>query len=938
MRRTSFLVLLVVLLAACNRSGFEKTTDGVVVKLNGGKDSPSYLKVQVVTDDIIHVQGLNNLADADQPSLIVAGDLAAPVVWSLEEGETSVKLITPSLTTEIALGNGQIKFIDKNGKVKLQEIQGPCKSMVPFREGDKKLYRIRDIFESPADEAFYGLGQHQNDEFNYKGLDVELQQYNIVAVVPFVYSSYNYGILWDNYSITRFGDPRNYEDISGLILKDKTGREGGLTATYYNANGEVVVEQQENKIAYDNLETVKTTPAAFKMANNSKVIWEGDIASKSEGVHKFKWYVASYSKLWIDGELVIDNWRQCWNPWFIKFNIDFKKGESHHVKMEWIPDAGISYCDLTYLDSKNEADQQKLSLWSESAEKIDYYFISGQNADQVIDGYRQLTGKAPIVPKWALGLWQSRERYKNWNEMVDVVKEYRRRQIPFDNIVLDWMYWPQDKWGDHDFDPQFFPDPEKRIGEIHDMNAKIMISVWPKFYVGTENYKLFEKNGWLFTKNVDLKNLDWVGPGYLSTFYDSYNPDAREAYWKGIDEKLFSKGIDAWWLDATEPDIHSNVSLAEKKSTMTPNYFGSGEQYFNTFSLLQAKGVYEGQRNSNPDQRVFILTRSCFAGQQRYGAATWSGDVVSRWHDLSAQVSAGLNMALSGIPYWTTDIGGFDLETRFIRKDPAHQSEWRELNTRWFQFGAFCPIFRIHGKYPFREIWNIAPEGSVEYNSMVYYDKLRYRLMPYIYSLAGSAYLNNSTMMRPLVMDFGSDDKVKNIGDQFMFGPALLVCPVTEFGKRQREVYLPAGADWYDFYTGQKFSGGQTIVADAPIDRLPLFVKAGSVIPFGPDIDYAMEASDQPVKLVVYPGNDGEFTLYEDAGDNYNYEKGEYSTISFSVQQAGQSLKLSKKTGNFGSPDRTFTIVVASDQNRYPYGGAKEKKVTYQGEELIVEL
>ena len=371
---------------------------------------------------------------------------------------------------------------------------------------------------------------------------------------------------------------------------------------------------------------------------------------------------------------------------------------------------------------------------------------------------------------------------------------------------------------------------------------------------------------------------------------------------------------------------------------MTPNYFGSGEQYFNSYSLLQAKGVYEGQRETNPNQRVYILTRSCFAGQQRYGAVTWSGDIVSRWNDLSDQVQAGLNVALSGIPYWTTDIGGFDLETRFSKKEPEHQPEWRELNTRWFQFGAFCPIFRIHGKFPYREIWNIAPIGSEEYNSMVYYTQLRYHLMPYIYSLAGSAYHQNYTMMRPLIMDFGADANVNNIGDQFMFGPSLMACPVVSFKQRQREVYLPTGADWYDFYTGKKYSGGQTIVAEAPLDRIPLFVKAGSVVPLGPEISYAMEKSDKPLKIVVYEGANGSFDLYNDAGDNYDYEKGSYSFIPIQYNQSTKELIFGAVKGSYEVQQNDIEIHLLGEGKPLNINAKPLKTVRYEGNEVTVQL
>lgn len=937
--RILMLVTVAMLLVSCGESSYKQTNDGVIVTLDGNNDSPKYLKVQVVTNDIVRVQGLNDISDADIASLVVVDDsIFGKAEWKLEEADNTVKLITPELTTEIALGSGNIKFIDKDGNIKLQEVPTNGKTMKPFKEGDKTLYSIRQMFESPDDEAFYGLGQHQNGEFNYKGLDVELLQYNIVAVVPFLYSSKNYGILWDNYSITRFGDPRPYENINTLILKDKNGNEGGLTATYYDKDGNVVAERQEQDIDYRDLETVKNIPDSFKMTNNSRIVWEGKVSSNVEGLHKFRLYVASFSKLWIDGELVLDNWRQCWNPWYYKFNIDMKSGESHDIKLEWILDSNISYCSLTCLDSQNESDQQKLSLFSESGNKIDYYFVSGDCADDIVDGYRYLTGKAPIVPKWAMGYWQSRERYKSWEEMINVIKEYRKRDIPFDNIILDWMYWPEPMWGDHQFDPERFANPVENIQAIHDLNAHFMISVWPKFCTNTNNYKLFEENGWLFTKNVDLRNLDWVGPGYLSTFYDAYNPDAREAFWKGINDSLYSKGVDAWWLDAVEPDIHSNVTLAEKKSTITPNYMGSGEQFFNSYSLVQAKGVYEGQRKSDPDSRVFILTRSCFAGQQRYGAVTWSGDVVSRWSDLHDQVRAGLNMSLSGIPYWTTDIGGFDVEKRYSDKEAEHLPEWRELNTRWFQYGVFCPIFRVHGKFPYREMWEIAPTGSKEYNSLVYYTNLRYRLMPYIYSLAGNTYSDNGTIMRPLIMDFENDKNVNNIGDQFMFGQSIMVCPITQFKQYQREIYLPEGTNWFDYYSGKVLNGGQKIVADAPIDRIPLFVKAGSIIPFGPKISYAMEETGKPVKIVVYAGDNGEFTLYEDAGDNYNYENGEFASIKFAYNQENGELSIGKKCGSFGPSNRTFEIYLIKENQTFDFDGKPDATIDYAGEDMVVNL
>jgi alpha-D-xyloside xylohydrolase len=370
-----------------------------------------------------------------------------------------------------------------------------------------------------------------------------------------------------------------------------------------------------------------------------------------------------------------------------------------------------------------------------------------------------------------------------------------------------------------------------------------------------------------------------VGLGYVSTFFDPFSEDARNLYWKHINQNIFSKGFDAWWVDATEPDLQSNISPGERLLRMHPNALGTAARHENAFSLVMTKGIYENQRKSKPDQRVFMLTRSAYAGQQRYAAATWSGDVAARWHDLKAQIPAGLNFSLSGIPYWTTDIGGFAVEQRYERQKESDLDEWRELNTRWFQFGAFCPLFRSHGQFPYREMFNIAPEDHPAYQTMLSYDKLRYRLMPYIYSLTGMVTQKDYTIMRALVMDFGQDKKVLTIGDQYMFGPALLVNPVTEYKVRTRKVYLPAGSGWYDLKSGQYHKGRQAIQADAPYTDIPLFVKAGSILPCGPEIQHTEEKPADPIRLFVYTGGDGSFTLYEDENVNYNYEQGKFAII-----------------------------------------------------------
>jgi alpha-D-xyloside xylohydrolase len=481
------------------------------------------------------------------------------------------------------------------------------------------------------------------------------------------------------------------------------------------------------------------------------------------------------------------------------------------------------------------------------------------------------------------------------------------------------------------------------VGELHDkLNTQIMISVWPKFYVGTKNYEEFKKKGWLYMRNIEKGQKDWVGPGYVSTFYDPYSSGARDLFWKQINEHLFSKSFDAWWLDCTEPDIQSNLSRAETRLRMHPTAIGSGARYRNTYSLINSKGVYESQRETNPYKRVFILTRSAFAGQQRYSAATWSGDIAARWYDLRAQIPAGLNFSLSGLPYWTTDVGGFAVESRYMDAKGKDLDEWRELMTRWFQFAAFCPLFRVHGQYPYREIFHVAPEDHPAYQSMLYYDKLRYRLMPYIYSLTGMVTHRDYTIMRALVMDFGYDEKVLNIADQYMFGPSLLINPVTEYKSRKRTLYLPEGTGWYELKTGKHLEGGQKIVADAPYTDIPVYVKEGSVIPFGPEIQYSTEKPADPLILYVYTGANADFELYEDENVNYNYEKGNFSIIPIKYEELTHTLTIGERKGEFqGMLDiRTINVIWATKdrETKLDFNIKPDEILEYDGKEKSVKL
>ena len=923
--------------AACSQKPtFEKFESGIIIRPTNATGNVRAIKIEVVNDDIIHVVATAEDTFSTSQSLMVV-PYQANTQWRFADNKTTASVSTAHVTAEVSLTTGEVIFKDATGNVILREQQDGGKVLTATQVDNQNAYAITQTFESPADEAFYGLGGHQNGQMNYKGEDVELVQHNIVDVVPFVYSSKNYGILWDNYSISYFGDARSYQPLSTLQLFDKSGKSGGLTADYYVDNS-IVKSTIESEINYEFLETPQVDNFPKDVAQRGKVVWEGSFTSDVEGEHKFLVYASGYFKVWIDGKLLMDKWRQNWNPWTNKFKVNIAKNEKHSIKIEWISEGG--FMAVKHLDPLSNEQQQKLTLTSEIADEINYYFIKGEDADGVISGYRALTGKAPIVPSWAMGFWQSRERYKNENEIVGVVEEYRKRQIPLDNIVLDWQYWEDPQWGSHEFDLKRFPDPKGMIATLHNkLHVNLMISVWPKFNKGTRNYEEMNKNGFLFTNNIQKQRKDWVGIGYESTFYDPFNAKAGSMFWNQIDQKLNRIGVDAWWLDATEPDMHSNISIDERKVNMSPTALGPGAKYFNAYSLMNSKSVYEGSRRANPNKRVFILTRSAYAGQQRYAAATWSGDIVSRWSDMQDQIATGVNFALSGIPYWTMDIGGFAVESRYYDAKGETLDEWRELNLRWFQFGAFAPLFRSHGQYPYREIYNIAPQGHEVYNSLVYYDKLRYKLMPYIYSLAGKTYVDDYTIMRGLVMDFNNDEKVRNIGDQYMFGPSLLVNPVYAFKARTRNVYLPDGNGWFDFYDGTFYKGGQTITANAPLDKIPVFVRAGSIIPTGPDLQYTGEKPADKITLYIYSGKDADFELYEDEGVNYNYERGHYTIIPLHYDDATKTLTIGERQGSFNNmlTSRKFEIVWVKVDKPAGMGNSRPSQVVdYNGKKLTV--
>ncbi|MGA8595087.1 MAG: glycoside hydrolase family 31 protein [Bryobacteraceae bacterium] len=557
---------------------------------------------------------------------------------------------------------------------------------------------------------------------------------------------------------------------------------------------------------------------------------------------------------------------------------------------------------------------------SEVADSIDYYFIYGPDFDSIVAAYRELTGKAPLLGRWAYGFWQSKNRYSSQSELLGVARKYRELHIPVDNIVQDWFWWT--RTGEMKFNGNY-PDPQQMINELHSDHFHLMLSIWPFFYPGTSTYEDMKRRGFFF----DYTKVAGFHPQGMAV-YDATNPEARKYYWNLV-KPLFEMGVDAWWMDTTEPETEGreeNVMLDRKLA------IGSGTRYANIFPLLDTSAIYDGQRSETDKKRVFILSRSAFAGSQRYGVTAWSGDVLSDFETYKRQIPAGLNFALSGMPYWTTDIGGF------IMGDPASPA-YRELFVRWFQYGAFCPIFRTHGTRTTKqnELWSY---GAGAQQILTKFDMLRYRLLPYIYSLAWKVTDNSYTIMRPLVMDFRDDPRVFDIGDQFMFGPSILVNPVTEENATNRHLYLPE-TKWYDFWTGAVMDGGKAIDAPAPLDRIPLFVRAGSIVPLGPEEEWAAEKPDAPFEIRVFRGADADFTLYEDEGDSYNYEKGMYATIPFHWDDGRQVLTIADRKGQFpGMPDKkTFQIVFVAQGHGADVSptASPDKIVEYSGKQVLVQ-
>ena len=805
-------------------------------------------------------------ATEELKELIFVTKTSAPA-FQVADSPLKLEIKAPKITISLDKQTGKLTYADKSGKVFLSEKSDSRKLSSGTIQGES-CYMVEQSFESPADEYIFGLGQFQDGQYNLKNVARRLTQVNTQIAIPFIYSSKGYGLLWHQYGLTDFNPTDNFIPL---------------------------VKQEQPTTASAQMAEVTTTSGTQRVSQNQS-LYQGKFTVPEDGEYSIFLDLGDMGNrhfVVIDGKPCMDQ-SNMWLPPTSGTLLKLKAGE-HQVQV-------LCKSDNTPKLSWKLSDNST-TFRSPVAQGLDYVVFYGPSADDVIASYRNLSGNAPMFPQWAYGFWQCRERYMSGTHLVETVKEFRKRNLPVDVIVQDWQYWGSRGWGVPQFDEKNYPNPAGFIKELHDLNAHFNISIWSNPDKNSTIGKEF------VLKNRFIPDTKWL---------DYFNAETRKEYWNTLKVNMFDNGVDSWWMDAVEPE---NDAL---KGTET--HMGLGDFYRLTYPLMVSQAVSEGQRETSSDKRVCILTRSAFPGQQRYGIINWSGDIGGTWEVFRIQIVAGLNYTITGFPYWTTDIGGFFRPGRSQYTD----EKYHELLTRWYQWGTFNPIFRMHGYMTETEPWKYGQKVEDNMRKML---NLRYQLLPYIYSEAWQITKNGSTIMRPLVMDFNGDTAAVNSKFQYMFGKSLLVAPVTEANVNQWNVYLPIDADWFDFWTGKHFAGGQTIKTDAPLDKIPLFVKAGSVIPMGKVIQSSAEKSDT-LEIRVYEGADARFELYEDEGDNYNYEKGLYSTITFRWDDKAQKLTISDRKGSFPGmlKNRSFTIVKISSADK------KEKVVNYTGKSVKINL
>lgn len=781
-------------------------------------------------------------------------------------------IVLSRMRVELDKANNELSFYNNNGQIILRE-NANARVFNQTEIMGEKCYFVEQTFHSPSDESIFGLGQFQDGNYDLKGIARRLTQVNSQIAIPFIYSNKGYGLLWHQYGLTDFNPADNFVALTKQAKPDEA---------------EKLVE-------------TTTTAGTQKVAQNQS-LYHGKLIVPQDGEYSIFLDLGDMGNrhfVSINGKAVIDQ-SNMWLPPTAGTLVHLKAGE-HDVQL-------ICKSDNKPQLSWKLKDNSTV-FRSPHAKALDYVVFAG-SADDVIASYRKLSGNAPLFPKWAYGFWQCRERYTSANHLIETVKEFRKRQLPMDVIVQDWQYWGNKGWGVPQFDERHYPNPTGFIKEIHDLNAHFCISIWSNPDKNSEIGKQYVAN------NRFVPDTKWL---------DYYNPATRNEYWGTLKTNMFDHGVDSWWMDAVEPE---NDALRGTKT-----HIGLGDFYRLTYPLLVSKAVYEGQRNVTDDKRVCILTRSAFSGQQRYGVINWSGDIGGDWDAYKRQIVAGLNFSITGLPYWTTDIGGF------FRPGNAQYTDknFHELLLRWFQWGTFNPVFRMHGYMSETEPWKYGAEMESNMRQML---NLRYLLLPYIYSEAWQITSNGSTLMRPMVMDFANDKNAVAQAYQYMFGQSILVTPTIEADVRKQKVYLPNTDTWYDFWTGKKYDGGQTVMADAAIDKIALFVKAGSILPMGKTVQHSGESNNEMLEIRIYKGKNGKFELYEDAGNNYDYEQGAYNLIAFTWDDKKQTLTIDTAKGNWTDKltKRTFNIVLVNENTNNGMTENIGKNIEYKNKKVSVKF
>jgi len=830
------------------------------------------LGIYPVSDNAVRIQ-FSKGQNPQVPEIVLTSVVATPS-FQVSDAPSKLEIRTKNLLVSLDKTTGVLSYANQDGKVFLCEKAGSRK-LTPDSILGEPCFIAEQGFESPSDEFLLGLGQFQDGQFNLRNISRRLTQVNSQIAIPFYYSNKGYGLLWHQYGLTDFNPSDN-------IIK---------------------LEKQTQAAPGSNEMAEVTTTAGTQKVSQNQSFFKGTFIAPTDGTYSIFMDLGDMGNrhfVVIDGKPCLDQ-SNMWLPPTAGTLVNLKAGE-HTVQLVCKSNNNPT---LTWRLSGNET-----TLRSPNAKLLDYVVFYGPTADKVIASYRQLTGEVPMFPEWAYGFWQCRERYTSGKNLVETVQEFRKRHMPMDVIVQDWQYWGKYGWGVPKFDEANYPNPDLFIKELHDLNAHFSVSVWENLAKNSEVAKEY------VDKNLFIPNSPWV---------DIFNPEAQKTHWNALNKNLFSYGVDSWWMDATEPE---NDGLKGKQT-----FLGLGDFYRLAYPLFVSKAVYEGQRLTNPDKRVCILTRSAFLGQQKYGVINWSGDIGGNWDTYKRQIVAGLNYTITGLPYWTTDIGGFFRPGRSQYADAKYQ----ELLTRWFQWGALSPIFRVHGYQSETEPWKYGQTVEDNMRTML---NLRYRLMPYIYSEAWQVTDKGSTMMRPLVMDFLEDATAVSQPYEYMFGKSILVAPITEAGINKWDVYLPKTSSWYDFWTGKRFDGGQTIHTAAPLNKIPMFVRSGSILPMGKFMEYTRQKSADTLEIRVYKGSNGSFELYEDEGDNYKYEKGNYSIIPFHWDEKLQVLTIGDQKGTFAKALKTriFNIVFVNESTVSGIAISPSKKhVRYSGKAIRVK-